>query len=104
MNFSDSVQECSDGGKYSPHLKPPSDNRAVPHFSFGQTAKSLVKQDKHDHDRQSKSANNQPKTPTAAATTSAQRRDELDVEKLTVAGDPQEQEEPRNHDWGGRRG
>lgn len=30
--------------------------------------------------------------------------DELDLEKLTVAGNPQEQEDPRDHDWGWWRG
>lgn len=64
-----------------------------------------MKQDKHDHDRQSNSQSQQSATNSHSSNNSQRtRRDELDVEKLTVAGDPQEQEEPRDHDWGGWRG
>lgn len=43
----------------------------LPLFLWSNSQKPHMKQDEHDHDRQSKSANNQPKTPTAATTTSA---------------------------------
>lgn len=101
-NFSDSLREITDGKKVQ--AAPFSIIFRLFLFSHSKTfLLSRRKQHEHSHDRESDSE-------TSAQNSHSNhnkrvRCDELGVEKLTVAGDPQEeQEEPRDHDWGRRRG
>lgn len=63
---------------------------------------STSKHYKHSHNRES---NSETSAKNSHSNHNKRKRcNELDVEKLTVAGDPQEQEDPRDHDWGRWRG
>lgn len=106
-NFSDSLREITDGKKVqATTISVLCLKQSFFLLFFLSHSKTFLlstsKQHKHSHNRESNS-----ETPAKNSHSNHNKRvrcNELDVEKLTVAGDPQEQEDPRDHDWSRWRG